>query len=259
MRITSRYKIDFCGIYRIRNVKNGKFYIGSTSGTGARWYNHQKTLTSGIHCNQYLQNAWNKYGKDAFVFEMVEFCKKQDLLIKEQQYLDQHVGSSICYNLNRFATGGRQKCATERDKLLWKRRRSIKTTNHFIKLFLLERGINDDELSIEDDVLWKIRSNIIQLYKKENLSKQLKGTKFSRSRRTSISRSKIGVKRSTKTIEKIRKNANAGWNNRGLYSKKDFDKMKSLYKTGNYTQKQIADMYEPLSYQYISKILRNIT
>lgn len=50
------------GIYKILNIKNGKFYIGSSNNIKVRWSQHKTLLKNNKHENKYLQNAWNKYG-----------------------------------------------------------------------------------------------------------------------------------------------------------------------------------------------------
>jgi group I intron endonuclease len=78
------------GIYRIKNIKNHKFYIGSTSTMGFqnRWKCHLKNLRRSTHPNQHLQYAWNKYGESCFKFEVVESCLPAHCISREQYYFD---------------------------------------------------------------------------------------------------------------------------------------------------------------------------
>lgn len=76
------------GIYQIRNTVNGKCYIGSSVDTEGRWWTHHWQLINGSHHNVYLQRSWNKYGRDAFVFEILEEIDTEFLLDREQSYLD---------------------------------------------------------------------------------------------------------------------------------------------------------------------------
>lgn len=70
-------------IYRIRNLVNGKFYIGSTIRPKyIRKYEHFSALRAKLHYNKYLQNAWNKYGESNFIFELVEKLEFSDNLSK---------------------------------------------------------------------------------------------------------------------------------------------------------------------------------
>jgi group I intron endonuclease len=82
------------GIYKIINKINGKYYVGSSInlniGSDCRLKTHARYLKSNRHKNDYLQNAWNKYGKNAFEFVVVEIVDpvKEKLLMVEQKYLD---------------------------------------------------------------------------------------------------------------------------------------------------------------------------
>lgn len=89
-----------CGVYAIKNSINNKIYIGSTCTSFLnRIYNHTLNLNRNTHCNKYLQRAWNKYGNDTFIFEILEICtsNKNNTLKKEQKYLDMlHPEYNIC-------------------------------------------------------------------------------------------------------------------------------------------------------------------
>jgi group I intron endonuclease len=56
------------GIYAIYCVGNNKFYIGSSKNIYRRWVVHREKLRLKRHSNIYLQNAWDKYGEDFFLF-----------------------------------------------------------------------------------------------------------------------------------------------------------------------------------------------
>jgi group I intron endonuclease len=85
-------------IYRIRNVVNQKFYVGSTVNTQERFRTHRKKLRAGKHHCAHLQAAWNKYGEDCFKFEILEVVIEQDLQAVEDEWLVRYVGKPECYN-----------------------------------------------------------------------------------------------------------------------------------------------------------------
>jgi group I intron endonuclease len=76
------------GIYKIVNKTNGHCYIGSAVNIGVRWSKHKRALCNNKHHSQYLQHAWNKYGADAFDFQVIELCFFLMLIPQEQHYID---------------------------------------------------------------------------------------------------------------------------------------------------------------------------
>lgn len=77
------------GIYRIINCKNKKCYVGSSINIEARWKQHIWLLKNKIHHSRGLQNAWNKYGKSEFSFEILEELENSSKLQeKEQKWID---------------------------------------------------------------------------------------------------------------------------------------------------------------------------
>lgn len=76
------------GIYGILYIRKNKIYIGSAANFKRRKKGHLDKLSSNSHGNIYLQNIYNKYGKNELVFVILEKCDKQDLLIVEQKWID---------------------------------------------------------------------------------------------------------------------------------------------------------------------------
>ena len=76
------------GIYKIQNLLNGKLYIGQSVDIESRWRIHIVELRNNYHHNTCLQNAWNKYGEDNFLFEVIEECEPMVQFEREQYYLN---------------------------------------------------------------------------------------------------------------------------------------------------------------------------
>ena len=77
------------GVYQIVNTVNGKIYVGSGVCFKIRWGQHKSDLKNNKHDNSYLQNSWNKHGKDNFEFIILEVVKdKEKLIEREQHWLD---------------------------------------------------------------------------------------------------------------------------------------------------------------------------
>ena len=88
-------------IYRITNMANGKYYIGSADSFARREWQHKYELKKGAHKNPRLQAAWNKHGPDMFVFEVIEEIPEGGNQLQiEDTYLMKCVGQPDCYNIN---------------------------------------------------------------------------------------------------------------------------------------------------------------
>lgn len=93
------------GIYKIINVVNNKFYVGSAVNFSRRKTRHFSELRTNRHNNSKLQNAWNKYGEKSFVFVIVEEVQDKAMLLEvENRWLKEHVGNEYCYNIGVDAT-----------------------------------------------------------------------------------------------------------------------------------------------------------
>jgi len=85
------------GIYQIKCLVNNKIYIGSSKNIYNRWKVHKRQLNKNNHINLFLQSSWNKYGEKNFQFYILEFCKENFLIEKEQYWMDY----TQCYNRNK--------------------------------------------------------------------------------------------------------------------------------------------------------------
>ena len=86
-------------IYKIINVVNDKFYVGSTTNQKVRFRQHRKLLRGNRHHCKHLQAAWNLYGESKFVFVVVEEVPATKALwAAEDVWLRAHVGTAGCYN-----------------------------------------------------------------------------------------------------------------------------------------------------------------
>ena len=106
------------GIYMIVNRTNYKTYIGSTQNSfEERWKAWRGVLNSKVsYKNTYIQNAWNKYGKDKFEFVVLEqfpaILDKREVAEAEQWYFDNfktHTHNKGGYNIAKRAAHPRRK------------------------------------------------------------------------------------------------------------------------------------------------------
>ncbi len=92
------------GIYKIINKTTGHIYIGSTRVSfEERWKDHLYNLSTNRHENNFLQNHWNKYGRDGFDFCIIkEVLNNEDIISLEQKYIDEAIkelGRRKVYNV----------------------------------------------------------------------------------------------------------------------------------------------------------------
>ena len=81
-------------------MPTGKVYIGSSANMAHRCDTHIKRLTAHKHENSYLQNAWDKYGADAFEFVVVEIVAPALRIEREQYWLDTIQPYDRCIGFN---------------------------------------------------------------------------------------------------------------------------------------------------------------
>ena len=87
------------GVYMIKNLVNGKYYVGSSVNIESRWKQHIAELDKGTHTNLHLQKSWNKYGKDNFEFSVLQETEKSNLREVETYYLKKLDCTNMGYNM----------------------------------------------------------------------------------------------------------------------------------------------------------------
>ncbi len=60
------------GIFMIKNLKTGRFLLHATADIKSMINRDRFQLKAGSHRFRQLQQDWNEYGEDAFVFEVLE-------------------------------------------------------------------------------------------------------------------------------------------------------------------------------------------
>lgn len=77
------------GVYTITNLINGKMYVGSTTVSFfKRKQKHWSQLNNNNKRNPHLQAAWNKHGKENFIFEILEETAIELAVYAEQYWIN---------------------------------------------------------------------------------------------------------------------------------------------------------------------------
>jgi len=75
-------------VYHIQSKTSGKAYYGSTTNFKRRTNQHTYLLHRNMHHSMHLQNAWNTYGQDDFLIEIIKiFENQEDMLSFEKSLL----------------------------------------------------------------------------------------------------------------------------------------------------------------------------
>lgn len=108
------------GIYSITNTVTGKQYIGQTGQAfDRRYWHHRWKLREGTHDNKHLQRSWEKYGEEAFVFNVVYVANSRENLDKlEQKYINEFDTYKNGYNMTEGGSGKRGCPMSERAKAI---------------------------------------------------------------------------------------------------------------------------------------------
>jgi len=104
----SNSSFNVIGIYAIKNYELKKAYIGESLDVERRWKEHITDLNNNTHHSYKLQDDFNKYGIDAFKFEMIEtiknvsnsgFKNKMRLIYLEHLYITKYDTINKGYNV----------------------------------------------------------------------------------------------------------------------------------------------------------------
>ena len=75
-------------VYKITNTVTGDFYIGSSKDIKHRWTDHKCPSRWNDNPNNPMYLDMRKYGKDKFVFEVLEVVEPEKLKEAEQKFIE---------------------------------------------------------------------------------------------------------------------------------------------------------------------------
>lgn len=214
-----------CGLYSIVTKHDNKMYIGKTEERFIRRYwLHRWQLRNNCHDNRYMQNVFNKYGEEDFVFEPIYIKRDdEDLCDLEIKYIERYDTFNSGYNLTLGGEGFRG-----------------------VKFEMTEARIEACRMKSE---LYKGRKHSEET--KDKMRKSKLGIKMSDDSKRKLSESRKGMKFSDETRRKI---SDAFSGEKSTFSKlkeKEVVEIRKLLK--EISIKEVALMYN-VSYSCISNI-----
>jgi len=181
------------GIYEIRNIVNGKRYVGSAVRLPNRQRQHFQSLARGDHHSIALQRAYTTYGPETFEFKPLLLCAKENLLMYEQILLDglkpeyniaPRAGSQLGY---RHSAASRARMSQSRPKDFSPMKGKNHTPETKAKISANRKGKGGGERTPE---------------RRANISAALKGRVITQEHRSLISATLTGHKQGAEQIEK---------------------------------------------------------
>jgi GIY-YIG catalytic domain len=85
------------GVYQIKNLKNGRIFIGSAQDLRGKLNSNRFQLKNGSHFNKELQTDFNEIGEEGFSFEVLDHLKpkeetgidyKEELKVLEEMWME---------------------------------------------------------------------------------------------------------------------------------------------------------------------------
>lgn len=133
-----------CGIYKIENNKNNKIYIGSSINLNIREYKHFWMLNKNIHDNNYLQNSFNKFGEESFNFEVIEVCPFEELIVKENYYINKYKSNEPEFGYNLATVNDFRRNTYNEEVKVKLSKYNLDKNNNFNKFSLINIETNEE-------------------------------------------------------------------------------------------------------------------
>ena len=139
-----KYKV-ISGVYTITNLIDGKIYVGKAKNVRMREQGHFSALRKNKHVNKHLQSAFNKYGEENFVFELLEEHSEEFMSSFECYWvnmlntIDDKYGYNIRY-VNHENSGKRPKESVEKQSKALKEWHKVNVNPKSKKVICLKTG-----------------------------------------------------------------------------------------------------------------------
>ena len=146
------------GIYQIRNLSDGKIYVGQSMHLDARKRRHFWELRNNRHSNKHLQSAYNLYGKENFAFEILLYCEEFELTRYEDGIKNSN--QDHCYNIRIVADSNKGlKHTDEYKRNASEAKKGNKKAIQFPRPMLNQKNYSFSFSGLKTSVLYFVRDN----------------------------------------------------------------------------------------------------
>jgi group I intron endonuclease len=233
-------------IYMIHNIINNKVYVGKTYHVNNRWSKHLKVASSSrIREKFHLHYAISKYGKDNFVFSILQSFPCEQLANQAEKYWINYFNSiATGYNLTAGGEGclGRKLSEETKNKI---RQKSL-GRKHSSQTKSLLRELNRGKMPSNISQLAALNSGKkLTIQHKSNISLSKTGKSFSKQHKQNLSASLKGLFKGEK-------------NPQAKLTKQLVLEIRNKYHSNQYTKTALAQEYN-ISRSQINRIISNNT
>lgn len=239
-------------IYKITNKTNGKMYIGRSKSVESRFYKHiriAETFSESDNHFQAIHGAIKKYGKENFIFDIIEECSEENANERESYWINQLKTQNKSYGYNLTSGGDGVLNRSEESKAKWLAK-------------MLGRHLSEEH---KQKISESNKGKIISEEVKQKISKANSGENNGMFDNTHSlkTREKMSISQSRR-LNRDPLTEEHKQRNRSATQKQDFsyripkeikEQVVPLYSSGKFTKKQIAEKLG-LKYNSVVKIIR---
>ena len=121
------------GIYKITQVSTGKMYVGSSVDIEKRIKAHFSMLKRGSHFNSKIQQAYDSTDETDFVWEVLEGCRIEDMIEKENFWISSFNATEQGFNIARLSANTGGVLSKEKKKKLAKANKDAQYISQFVE------------------------------------------------------------------------------------------------------------------------------
>jgi len=191
-------------VYLIKNLVNGKVYVGKTNHMSHRWAQHV-SASKRSHHHMLIVRAMRKHGIDNFVVEVLEeFDTEDDALCAERRWIKHYSSTDLTrgYNLDSGGLGGKSLSSETKEKLSKVMKGRKKSPEAVAKVAAALRGRKlSPETRAKMSQAKKGKKRDPEVGRK--VSEALKGKPLSEETKAKMAAARVGRKLSPEHVEKV--------------------------------------------------------